>query len=182
MEVDRVSESRAVAEAALGEVARYSDRDQAAAARHYERALALEPANTSILTSAGHLATYMGRIDEGIAIYEFVVSRDPVDPRGHLTLGWTYMYAERLDEAIASMRTTLMLSPEYFLAQLGIGFALLGKGNPHAALEAFKQVSVEQFRLFGLAHVYHALGNAAESDAALAELITKYESQPTLIA
>ena len=172
----------AVAEAALGEVARYSDRDQAAAARHYERALALEPANTSILTSAGHLATYMGRIDEGIAIYEFVVSRDPVYPRGHITLGWTYMYAERLDEAIASMRTTLMLSPENFLAQLGIGFALLGKGNPHAALEAFKQVSVEQFRLFGLAHVYHALGNAAESDAALAELITKYWQQPTLIA
>ena len=172
----------AVAEAALGEVARYSDRDQAAAARHYERALALEPANTSILTSAGHLATYMGRIDEGIAIYEFVVSRDPVYPRVHLTLGWTYMYAERLDEAIASMRTTLMLSPEYFLAQLGIGLALLGKGNPYAALEAFKQVLVEQFRLFGLAHVYHALGNAAESDAALAEMITKYWQQPTLIA
>jgi adenylate cyclase len=173
----------AVAEAALGEVARYVDRDQAAAALHYERALALEPANTSILRSAGHLATYMRRIDEGIAIYEFVVSRDPVSPQGHLSLGWAYMDAERLDEAIASMRTTLTLSPEFFLAQLGIGFALLKKGKPHAALEAFERVSEEQNRLFGLAHVYHALHDAAESDAALAELITKYEwREPAKIA
>jgi tetratricopeptide (TPR) repeat protein len=35
--------------------------------------------------------------------------------------------------------------------------------------------SVEYFRLEGLAYVHHVLGNVAESDAALDELIAKYE-------
>ncbi len=53
--------------------------------------------------------------------------------------------------------------------------AFLLKGEPEAALAAFAEETDEEGRLIGRALAYHALGQAAESDAALGELIEKYE-------
>jgi len=58
--------------------------------------------------------------------------------------------------------------------QYSIGVALLLKGDPAAALAATQKESNEVFRMIGLPMVWHALGNEAESDAALAELVRKY--------
>ena len=170
-----IDPDNALAEGALGAVAQRADFDLAAAARHYERALTLEPANPDILGEASELVRHLGRFDDAIALSESAVSRDPVRSSGHYWLGWAYFEAGRLDEAIASLRTALSLSPELFQVHMVIGLALLVKEEPEAALEAMKQESVEVFRLEGLAYVHHALGNAAESDAALDELIAKYE-------
>ncbi len=73
------------------------------------------------------------------------------------------------------MRTTLTLSPGYITAHYFIGEALLLKGEPESALEATKMEADEGWRLIGLVMAYHALGQAAASDTALAELIEKYE-------
>ena len=121
------------------------------------------------------MVRHLGRFDDAIALSESAVSRDPVSSFGHHLLGWAYFEAGRLDEAITSLRTALSLSPEFIQAHMVIGLALLVKGEPEAALEAMEQESVEFFRLEGLAYVHHVLGNVAESDAALDELIAKYE-------
>jgi TolB-like protein/Tfp pilus assembly protein PilF len=178
-----IDPDNALAEIALGSVAQRVDLDLAAAARHFERALTLEPANPLILWEASELVRHLGRFDDAIALAESAVSRDPVSPFGHHQLGWAYFEAGRLDEAIASLRTALSLSPELYQVHMVIGLALLVKGEPEAALEVVEQESEELFRLEGLAYVHHALGNAAESDAALDELIAKYErSSPMSIA
>ncbi len=49
----------------------------------------------------------------------------------------------------------------------------------YAALAAMQAESHEGWRLAGLAAVHHTLGQVAESDAALAELIEKYDQQLT---
>ncbi len=98
-----------------------------------------------------------------------------MNPTGLYWLGWTYLRAGRPDEAIASFRTALSLSPGRMIAQYAIGQALLLKGEPEAALTAMQQESDEVRRLLGLAMAHHALGQAAESDAALGKLIEKYE-------
>ena len=54
---------------------------------------------------------------------------------------------------------------------------MLLKGENAAALKAMQQEPDEAHRLEGLVMAYHALGQAAESDAALTELIEKYEQQ-----
>ena len=54
-----------------------SDGDLAAAARHYEHALALEPANTDIIGNAASLAANLGRLDTAIALHEYAIARDP---------------------------------------------------------------------------------------------------------
>ena len=56
-----------------------------------------------------------------------------------------------------------------------IGEVLLQKGDAEAALAEMQQEADEAVRLIGLSMAYHALGRKAESDAALAELIAKYE-------
>jgi len=161
----------------LARIAQDYDRDFVAAARHYERALAMEPANTDIIGSAATMAASLGRLDQAIALAEYAVARDPVNPIAIARLGLYYLYAGRLDEAIASFRTTLTLSPGYIGGQIFSGMALLLKGEPESALVAMQKEAFEAWRLIGLAMAHHALGQVAASDAALATLIEKYEKE-----
>jgi tetratricopeptide (TPR) repeat protein len=122
-------------------------------------------------------------VDDAVAIMKYVVARDAVNPTAHYFLGRFYYHAGQPDEAITSYRTALRLSPGFSSAQLLIGVALLQKGEFDAALAAMQAESVEGWRLLGLAIVHHALGQVAESDAALAELIEKYDQRlPAVIA
>jgi TolB-like protein/Tfp pilus assembly protein PilF len=166
----------APAHAILSSLAQAYDKDLEAAARHLEHAVALEPANPEILLMVARLVANFGRLDEAIAIGEYVVNRDPVNPVYHESLGFTYLRARRLDEAIASFRTALTLSPGYRAAHFRIGEALLFKGESQAALVEMQQEQQQvPKRLEGEAMAYHALGQAVASNAALAELIDKYE-------
>lgn len=164
----------ALAHASLAYIARSYDNDLASAARHLQRALQLEPANIGIVGTAALLTASLGRLDEAIKLNEFAVIRDPVSPSSHSNLGLNYTSAGRWDEAIASLRTTLTLSPGYGGAHYKIGIALLLKGEPQAALEAIQQED-SVWRMIGLPVVYHALGRKQESDAALAALIEQHE-------
>jgi TolB-like protein/Flp pilus assembly protein TadD len=165
----------APAHALLGLIAMQHDHDLAAAARHYERALALNPTNTGIIGGAASLAWGLDRLDEAIALGEYAVAHDPVNSTARHNLGLSYGWAGRFDEAIASFNTELSLSPGSSSAQYGIGAALLLKGEPEAALAAMQQESSDAWRLIGLPMAYHALGQTADSDAVLAQLIEKYE-------
>ena len=76
----------APAYAQLGYIAVYHG-DLATATRHLERALALDPTDSDIITNAAILARSLGRLDEAIALQEYAVARDPVNPIGHARLG-----------------------------------------------------------------------------------------------
>ncbi len=143
-------------------------------ARHYEKALALESAEADTLLDAAGFVNRLGRQEESIAIYEYAVARDPVNPKGHYCLGVTYHWAGYPDKALASLQTALTLSPSMLVAREHTGLILLEKGEPEAALAEIRQEPHEGWRLYGLAAAHHSLGQTAESDAALAELIEKY--------
>ncbi|TDI62402.1 MAG: tetratricopeptide repeat protein [Alphaproteobacteria bacterium] len=170
-----IDPANAPAYRSLARIAMDYDRDLEAAAQNYQRALALETANTNSISGAAAMAANLDRLDQAISLGEYVVARDPVSPVGNRALGLYYFYAGRLDEAIASFRTTLTLSPGYSGAYYKIGEALLLKGEPQAALAAIQKEPLEVYRLIGLVTAHHALGDAAASDATLAELIEKYE-------
>ena len=103
---------------------------------------------------------------------------DLVGKKVGVQLGTTgELMAKRSDEAIASFRTAARLSPGIILVQFGIGWGLLQKGEFEAALVAMQAESSEAYRLYGLAIVHYALGQADESDSALVELIEKYEQE-----
>jgi len=165
----------AIAHAGLGWIASHHDNDLPAAAQHFERALQLEPANTSIIRQAASLTALLGLVDEAIALNEFVIAHDPINSDSHNNLGLHYMSAGRWDEAIASFNIALTLSPGRGGTQWGIGMVLLFKGEPQAALEAMQLEESSVWRMIGLPLAYHALGRAGESSAALAALIEQHE-------
>ncbi len=147
----------------------------AAAAAQIEQALTFEPGNMDAIDQALYLTRSLNRADQGVALGEFWIAHDPVNVRALGRLGTDYSYAGRWDEAIASYRAALRLSPGRNQAHYGIGMALLAKGKPDEALAEMKLESGPDWRLMGLAMACHALGRKAQSDAAVAELIAKYE-------
>ncbi len=172
-----VDPDHAEAYAHLGWIAMWYDHDLAAAAEYYERALALEPANLSVIANAALLLKGLGRLNEAMALLEYHAARDPINPTAHYNLGLGYLSAGRWDDSIASQRTVLRLSPDYFGAHSFIGTALLMRGEAQAALEEMQQEPSEAYRWLGLVMANHALGRADASDAVLAELVEKYEQE-----
>ena len=69
----------------------------------------------------------------------------------------------------------MALAPNATWTHFNLGYAHLYRGNMQAALKEMQLEPYEGGRLIGLAVVQHALGNAKESDAALAALEAKYE-------
>ncbi|MCJ7555803.1 MAG: tetratricopeptide repeat protein [Gammaproteobacteria bacterium] len=167
----------AKAHTTLGWIAIGFDGDLAQAARHYERALALEPTNPDMLGYAANLLSGLGRPEESVALWEYIVGRDPVNPDGYHELARQYLWARRADEAIATFAIALGLSPGRISAFWATGTALLFKGEPAAALKVMEQEAGLGWRLAGQAMAFHALGRKAESDAALTELIRVEEQE-----
>ncbi len=164
-------------------MAMFRSNDLAAAAGYLERALELEPTSSVVIGRAAALMYHLGRLDEAIALGEYEVARDPLYVPGHFNLATRYFTAGRMDETIASYRTGLRLSPGAEGAQAAIGSALLLQGKTDAAMEAMRLDTDENERLLGLAMVYHALGDRAESDRALAKLLPVHgRAKPTDIA
>jgi TolB-like protein/Tfp pilus assembly protein PilF len=165
----------ASAHARLGRVAMNYDGDMAAAAQHYTEALTLTSDDADIYRSASVFARSLGRLDSAIALCEAATAKDPVFANGYGNLAIAHRFAGHLDEAIASARMALKLSPSYANGYYNISVALLQKGEPQAALAEIEREPSVTWRAIGLPLVWHALGDKAKSDSALAELIEKYE-------
>ncbi len=166
----------APAHARLGDIAD-TDNDPAAAARHYQRALTLDPTDLDVLRNAATFLHRLGRLDEALALEDAVVRRDPVNVTSLYNLGVVQRCAGRYDVAIASFRTVLSLSPNYGGAHSQLGNALMLKRDAAAALTEIEQEKSEVWRMIGLPMAYCALGRKADADAALDALIAKYEKE-----
>jgi TolB-like protein/Flp pilus assembly protein TadD len=154
----------------LGWIALFYDGDLPAAARNYQRALALDPTNLGILSNAAVLAVALGRLDEAIELLDYTLLRDPVDPIGHSNRANACYLAGRYDDARASLETVLSLSPGYQGAHYRLSLLNLLAGDPEAALAAAGQEPLEAPRLLAEALALHDLGRAEEAEAALDEV------------
>lgn len=163
----------ALAHAALGSAIQSTSDDLATAAAHYERALALEPANTDIMVEAMRFGRALGRSSLIIAMGEYVVAHDPLNTLARSTLGGALLRAGRDEEGLAHLRMVLQIAPNRGLTHYTMGSTLLRKGDLTGALAEFQLEVSANWKLDGLALVYHALGRKTESDAALNEMIEK---------
>jgi adenylate cyclase len=158
----------------MGWIEAFFDGDMEAAARSYQRALTLDPTNTTSLGDTSTFLFLLGRIDKAIALGEYINIRDPMHPVGRVNQGKALAAAGRYEEAISSYRKALSLSPGYGGAELYLGVALLEAGDPEAALVEVEKESIDGYRLTGLAIVHYALANRQEADEALQTLIDDY--------
>lgn len=171
----------ALAYAALGWVA-LSQCDVVEAARCFQRALALDPRETGICPGAGMVLAALGRLDAAIAVAQYHVTKDPVNPAPYILLALWYLYSRRWDEAIRAAQTAFDLNPATTYVHAAKGFSLIAQGELDRALAEMNREIEPGFRLEGLAIACHAIGRTEESDRALFELINEYDSRPALIA
>ena len=166
----------AYAHASLGFTA-ILENDLASAAKHFERALALDPSDPRVLSNAAVLLRSLGREEESLVINEFVFRRDPLNVTTLFNMGSNQRFLGRLDESISTYRNMLSLIPGSGGVHAQISLLLLQKGEAAAALAEINQENVEAYKMVVLPMAYHALGRKADSDAAIAALIAKYEKE-----
>ena len=92
---------------------------------------------------------------------------EPVVPEFHWFLGRAYLSSGRLDDAEASFRKLLGLSPSSY-GKFNLWETLLLKGELEAALA---QTDLLDHPVLPLAIIYYALGDSTKADEYLAELI-----------
>ena len=96
---------------------------------------------------------------------------EPVTPEFYFFLGMTYRGSGRLDDSEASYRKMLSLSPQYRTGHFRLWHTLFLKGEFDAALAELEQETSASHKTTGLAITHYALGNEAQSDEILADLI-----------
>jgi TolB-like protein/Flp pilus assembly protein TadD len=162
--------------ARLGFIA-YTSGDFRGAAGQFERALALDPGDLSLLGNTANFLLVLNRLDEARSLQETVVRRDPVNTTALFNLANAQRLTGRLDEAIDSYHTALSLSPARGSVHAQLATVLLLKGAAADALTELERENSDSWRMIGLPMAYYALGKKADSDAALAALTAKYAKE-----
>jgi TolB-like protein/Tfp pilus assembly protein PilF len=171
------------AHVAAGYLHMNDDWDWAAADREIGQALALEPGSADVLHAAGSLYLVLGRVSDSVRMFLAALQRDPLRASSYSNLGVAYFADGRLPDAEQAFRKSIQLRPAAGYTHNGLGLVLLWRGAPAAALEEMSRETDEMWRLEGLALVHAAMHQRAQSDAALAELTTKFHKEsPYVIA
>jgi TolB-like protein/Flp pilus assembly protein TadD len=129
----------------------------------FQHALELDPDDPFVVAAIGKGAFLTGQFDLAIAQYQAALALEPVVPEFYWFLGRSYLSSGRLNEAETSFAKLSSLSSS-FRGEFHRWETLLLRGELEAAL-------AESDSSFKRAIVHHALGNTAEADEALADLI-----------
>jgi TolB-like protein/Flp pilus assembly protein TadD len=152
----------------MGRVHYMFDWDWLTSEADMKRAIELDPGNADAFRWAAFVVGTLGRFDEALALAQQAVSKDPLEPFNYIAIGALQYRTGRYAEADTTWRKARELNPEV-MSSYAIGMILLARGDAAAALAVF--ATSPEYN-WGPALAYHALGRKAESDAALARLIT----------
>jgi adenylate cyclase len=147
------------------------DWDWAAAAQELEHASTRVPGAGGELDTEALLSLALGRWDDALRQINLALARDPLDAKNFFAVGELQFQRGHLSEAEAAYRRALDIHPTFPWAHLSIGLVRLARGETAAALDEINQEPTDLGKQFGLAVAYHALGRAADSDAALDRLL-----------
>jgi len=161
----------ASAHASLCFINLFHNRDIERAAHHIAIARQLAPDDAVVLGTSAMFAAYLGQPVRAAEIYERTVAIDPLSVIGYFNLSLTYIDSRRPDKVESNIRQALAMSPQIPSVHYILGRAALIGGDWETALAEFSAESEDHSSLQGQAMAYHALGQLAESDAAIQTMI-----------
>jgi serine/threonine-protein kinase len=161
----------------LGAVRFLADWDWAEAERDFRRALEINPGDVEAHRMYSAYLSAMGRAEEALAEIRRAQELDPLSVAAQLTrvtIGWTFYYARRYDEAIEQCGKILDLEPDSVGARDCLGLSYLAKKMYEKAIaECQRAVDLsgnDLNRAVGLARAHALAGNKAAARKALNEL------------
>lgn len=113
----------------LGVVHWWYDRDDIAARRELETAIAMQPDLASAHEIYGWYLVATGEVDAGLAESRRAVELDPLSSETNTYLGVNLYLTRRYDEAIKQLRTAINTDPDYVYAHLFLGRVYAGTGR-----------------------------------------------------
>ena len=153
------------------------DDDITAAARLYEQASRIEPANFKVLWGSAILATDIGRSDLAIRFLEYVAERDPMNLLHHHSLAQAYANVGRFDDALRQYAFAKSLVDREEAFRWAVGVLRLVSGDAKGALESFDGVPHDGFRKHEQTLALHDLGREEESAECLRELHAMHQEE-----
>jgi TolB-like protein/Tfp pilus assembly protein PilF len=162
----------AEAHVSTGWVSAWYDWDWAAAGKHFERAIELNPASPQAHLEYANYLSALGRLNESMTETKRALDLDPVSPLINFAMVGQLYLARRFDEAIEQARKTLDMDPSFTLTHLELGFAYAAKGMYREALAEFEKVPdlPDRRRDAYLAYVHARLGERSQALQMLDEL------------
>jgi adenylate cyclase len=170
----KIDPNFAVAHALLGSIYDAYAWDWPAADKEIKLAEDLGPSLPVVLLVSQRHSLIMGNWDDALKLVNALQAVDPLNPDGYYYLSFVQLRRDRSEEAEAAIRRALELSPRYASGQYTLGLVLLARKQPEAALAEMRKEPFDPVRLIGSALAYFALGDKANSDAALAQLLKSY--------
>jgi TolB-like protein/DNA-binding winged helix-turn-helix (wHTH) protein/Flp pilus assembly protein TadD len=161
---------------ALARTQIFHDWDWDAANTSLTKAAALEPGNPEVFRLRSYVFRELGSLDQAVTLYEQAVELDPLRTDFRSGLGYLLYVAGRYDEAEAELQKALELNPLAPRVHFSLGKVFIAEGKLQQAFVEIEKEPGEWGKLTGQALIYHALGREPDSNAALAGLIAKYNT------
>jgi len=131
----------------------------------------------NVLSVAAFLADTLGQFSTTTALFEQAVALDPLNLASLESLGRIYTKTGRYEEAIQTFNRMLELNPEYPNGHIALGRTYLLMGDPEQSLiETNKNSTAGSYRL-RMAKIHFTLGNKAQSQAIIEELLDDFAQQ-----
>jgi serine/threonine-protein kinase len=151
--------------------------DWAGAQADFEKAIALDPGDARYQQRYGELLATQGRLAPAIATTRKAIELDPLSHSAWQTLT-TYLICTRdFGAAREAGRRALEISPQSDFSLNDLGTLQLLEGRAQDALETFRKIDNEGFRLSSVAMAEHSLGHGRESEQALEQLIAQHAAE-----
>lgn len=170
----------AEAHAALGHALLHEWR-LAASGREFQRALSLNPNNTSFYFAYGEYLTDTGKQDEAIAQMNKALQLDPLSPEINGFLAWPLYLKRDYNGALTACLKAIKLHPDYWVVHWWAGVSYLIKDQPAQALAEVQKAHALNPDSTGaiatLAAAYVRSGNRSEAERLLADLLSRRSKQ-----
>lgn len=159
------------AHVALGRVFTWIDHNTTTAEFEFELALRLNPRSSDALMQLSSVARARGEPEKRFSLAQRALALDPLNTNVLAMSGQLNYEAGRLEQAESLLRKLQEVSPrDQYVAQ-SLGSVMLLRGNPGAALAEFERGPISnEYRSWGEALAYPALGRQSDGDEALARV------------
>jgi TolB-like protein/DNA-binding winged helix-turn-helix (wHTH) protein/Tfp pilus assembly protein PilF len=150
-----IDDHLAEAHVSLGYISYTYDWDWPAAGRHFDQALALDPAYTRAHIFYPFYLSSRGQSQEAVTVAKSALDLDPASPPLSHSLAVQFYLTRQFDQAMEQCRKTLEMDPNFAVAYAVLGQTYLAKGmNREAApvlekYSALSQGSADSLALLG---------------------------------
>jgi eukaryotic-like serine/threonine-protein kinase len=162
------------AHSALGDSLALYDWNWSESELHFKKALELDSniSYTHVAYGLGYL-TAMGKADAVVTELERGVALEPLSMINNSVLTSAYVYDRKIDKALVQARSTYDLDPNFPLARVWLGFALIADGKYDEAIALQKDLPESSFSWMSavvIAQAYAKQGKRAETEQQIALL------------